>query len=137
MNGVRRGGHHGNHRQQQQHGHQSDLNMEYINNGAHHPGHPASFDVNLEAFDNYILSDFPELNQYEGGPGPNPHSNGLMNNGHPGPMLSQAATNSNNHLGATIKTRTLEYRENLVSITDYSPGWSYTDVSIVSASACT
>ena len=34
----------------------------------------------------------------------------------------------------TIKTRTLEYRENLVTITDYSPGWSYTDVSNLSLS---
>ena len=33
------------------------------------------------------------------------------------------------HIGATIKTRTLEYRENLVTITDYSPGWAYSDVS--------
>ena len=41
-----------------------------------------------------------------------------------------SATNSNAHIGATIKTRTLEYRENLVTITDYSPGWSYPDVSI-------
>ena len=28
------------------------------------------------------------------------------------------------------QTRTLEYRENLFTITDYSPGWAYTDVSI-------
>ena len=36
------------------------------------------------------------------------------------------------HIGATIKTRTLEYRENLVTITDYSPGWAYSDVSTLS-----
>jgi len=97
--------------------------MEYQdpNQQAHHN----SFDVNLDAFD--ILSDFPELAHYEGG------SNGLINSGHPGPMLSQAATNVNSHIGATIKTRTLEYRENLVTITDYSPSWSYTDVSTVFA----
>lgn len=35
------------------------------------------------------------------------------------------------HIGATIKTRTLEYRENLVTITDYSPGWAYSDVSTI------
>jgi len=87
----------------------------------------SSFDVNLDAFD--ILSDFPELSQYESGqPGHHStHNPALINNSHPGPMLSQAATNSNSHIGATIKTRTLEYRENLVTITDYSPGWSYTD----------
>merc|ERR1719507_615174 len=83
-----------------------------------HP-HPHGFDVNLDAFD--MLSEFPELNHYEGG-----HV-GLLNSGHPGPMLSQAATNPSSHIGTTIKTRTLEYRENLVTITDYSPGWSYTD----------
>jgi hypothetical protein len=33
------------------------------------------------------------------------------------------------NMGTTIKTRTLEYRENLVTITDYSPGWAYNDVS--------
>ena len=49
-----------------------------------HP-HPHGFDVNLDAFD--MLSEFPELNHYEGG-----HV-GLLNSGHPGPMLSQAATN--------------------------------------------
>ena len=36
---------------------------------------------------------------------------------------------TSSHIGATIKTRTLEYRENLVTITDYSPGWAYSDVS--------
>lgn len=50
-----------------------------------HP-HPHGFDVNLDAFD--MLSDFPELTHYEGS-----HI-GLLNSGHPGPMLSQAATNS-------------------------------------------
>ena len=38
-------------------------------------------------------------------------------------------TPPSSHIGATIKTRTLEYRENLVTITDYSPGWAYSDVS--------
>ena len=59
--------------------------MEY--QGPHPHPHPHGFDgVNLDAFD--MLSDFPELNHYEGG-----HL-GLLNSGHPGPMLSQAATNS-------------------------------------------
>ena len=99
--------------------------MDYVSIESAHSQSHSSFDVNLDAFD--ILSDFPELSQYEAGPGQS--NNGLINNGHPGPMLSQAATNSNSHIGATIKTRTLEYRENLVTITDYSPGWAYTDVS--------
>ena len=51
------------------------------------------------------------------------------------PCLLQAATNSNSHIGATIKTRTLEYRENLVTITDYSPSWAYSDVSTPEYSA--
>ncbi|XP_023344878.1 calmodulin-binding transcription activator 2 isoform X5 [Eurytemora carolleeae] len=109
---------HHQHQQALRHHQHHQLNsMEYQdpNQQAHHN----SFDVNLDAFD--ILSDFPELAHYEGG------SNGLINSGHPGPMLSQAATNVNSHIGATIKTRTLEYRENLVTITDYSPSWSYTD----------
>ena len=99
--------------------------MDYVSIESSHSQSHSSFDVNLDAFD--ILSDFPELSQYEAGPGQS--NNGLINNGHPGPMLSQAATNSNSHIGTTIKTRTLEYRENLVTITDYSPGWAYTDVS--------
>ena len=99
--------------------------MDYVSVESAHSQSHSSFDVNLDAFD--ILSDFPELSQYEAGPGGS--NNGLINNGHPGPMLSQAATNSNSHIGTTIKTRTLEYRENLVTITDYSPGWAYTDVS--------
>ena len=59
----------------------------------------SSFDVNLDAFD--ILSDFPELSQYESGqPGHHSaHNPALINNSHPGPMLSQAATNSNSHIG--------------------------------------
>ena len=119
---------HHQHQQQQQHqqqhqqgqgqGHRHHLHsMDYVSTQSH-----SAFDVNLDAFD--ILSDFPELSHYEGAT-----NNGLINNGHPGPLLSQAATNSNSHLGTTIKTRTLEYRENLVTITDFSPGWSYTDVS--------
>ena len=99
--------------------------MDYVSVESSHSQSHSAFDVNLDAFD--ILSDFPELSHYEGGA-----NNGLINNGHPGPMLSQAATNSNSHIGTTIKTRTLEYRENLVTITDYSPGWSYTDVSNLS-----
>ena len=112
---------HRNHPQNpQQHNHYAAANgMEY--HDQNHQSHPGSFDVNLDAFD--ILSDFPELAHYEAG------SNGLIHPGHPGPMLSQAATNTNSHIGATIKTRTLEYRENLVTITDYSPAWSYNDVS--------
>ena len=108
--------------QQQQHRHPHNNQMMEYQDPNQQPHHNA-FDVNLDAFD--ILSDFPEFSpHYENG------SNGLINNGHgPGPMLSQAATNANAHIGATIKTRTLEYRENLVTITDYSPGWSYTDVS--------
>ena len=57
--------------------------MEYSPHPPH--SHPHGFDVNLDAFD--MLSEFPELNHYEGG-----HV-GLLNSGHPGPMLSQAATN--------------------------------------------
>lgn len=108
--------HHQPHRHHQNQGN----SMEY-HDPNQQPHHNNSFDVNLDAFD--ILSDFPEFAHYEGSPNP------LINNGHPSPMLSQAATNSNSHIGATIKTRTLEYRENLVTITDYSPGWAYTDVS--------
>lgn len=55
--------------------------MEY----SHPHPHPHGFDVNLDAFD--MLAEFPELNHYEGS-----HI-GLLNSGHPGPMLSQAATN--------------------------------------------
>ena len=113
------------HQQQQGQGHRHQLHsMDYVSTQSH-----SAFDVNLDAFD--ILSDFPELSHYEGS-----SNNGLINNGHPGPMLSQAATNSNSHIGTTIKTRTLEYRENLVTITDYSPGWSYPDVSNLSLSLC-
>ena len=122
--------------------------MDYVSvESSHSQSHSASFDVNLDAFD--ILSDFPELSSaagqapasgYGGGGGGEGHgsqhsNNGLINNGHPGPMLSQAATNSNSHIGTTIKTRTLEYRENLVTITDYSPGWAYTDVSTTKCQA--
>ena len=131
---------------QPQRSHHSLHSMDYVSiESSHSQSHSASFDVNLDAFD--ILSDFPELSagqgqaqpsQYgtEGGHGSTLHSNnGLINNGHPGPMLSQAATNSNSHIGTTIKTRTLEYRENLVTITDYSPGWAYTDVSTTKCNA--
>ena len=55
-------------------------------------------------------------------------------------MLSQStgsgiALNGNNHIGGSIKARTLEYRENLVAISDYSPGWAYTNVSTFGYSA--
>lgn len=117
--------HHQPNHHNQQHNHYNG-GMEY--HEQNHQPHHNSFDVNLDAFD--ILSDFPELAHYEAG------ANGLIHPGHPGPMLSQAATNTNAHIGATIKTRTLEYRENLVTITDYSPGWSYNDVSKVLAKLC-
>lgn len=119
--------HHHSLQQQQQHRHHQLNAMEY--HDPNQQSHHSSFDVNLDAFD--ILTDFPELGHYDGG------SSGLLNHGHPSPMLSQAATNANSHIGATIKTRTLEYRENLVTITDYSPGWSYTDVSTIHANLCT
>ena len=74
---------------------QGSHGMEYQQTA--HSAHSSQFDVNLDAFD--ILSDFPELSHYEGS-----HSNnGLINHGHPGPMLSQAATNSGSHIGTTIK----------------------------------
>ena len=112
------------HTQQHQHHHQQQQQQSHHNN---------SFDVNLDAFD--ILSDFPELSGYESNVGGN--TNGLIHNGSQSPMLSQSAAsvagvgaaNTSNHIGGSIKARTLEYRENLVSISDYSPGWAYTNVS--------
>ena len=85
------------HSQQQRHHLHS---MDYVSIESSQ-SHATSFDVNLDTFD--ILSDFPELSQYESGHGQHhssPHTNNaLINNGHPGPMLSQAATNSNSHIG--------------------------------------
>ena len=67
--------HHGP-QQQRQHLH----SMDYVSVESSHSQSHSSFDVNLDAFD--ILSDFPELSQYEG-------NNGLINTGQPSPMLSQ------------------------------------------------
>ena len=103
-------------------GHQMEYQDHTQQQQQHHPHHN-SFDVNLDAFD--ILSDFPELSHYESG-GSN---NGLMHNGNQSPMLSQSSHNNHTHIGGSIKARTLEYRENLVAISDYSPGWAYTNVS--------
>lgn len=135
-----------NHLQNGHGGHPGGHQMEYQDHNSHHQQHHQShqqhqpshhhnsFDVNLDAFD--ILSDFPELSHYEAGV-----SGGLMhNNGNQSPMLSQStgsgiALNGNNHIGGSIKARTLEYRENLVAISDYSPGWAYTNVSTFGYSA--
>lgn len=98
---------HQSQQQQQQRHHLHSMDYVSIESSQSHAA--ASFDVNLDSFD--ILSDFPELSQYEGGHGgpghvaagsshSSPHTNNaLINNGHPGPMLSQAATNSNSHIG--------------------------------------
>jgi hypothetical protein len=83
--------------------------------------HNPSFDLNLDSFD--ILSEFPDST-------PHSYDGGIAESGQHGagsPMNNNAAS----HVGATIKTRTLEYRENLVTITDYSPSWPYNDVSIL------
>jgi hypothetical protein len=94
--------------------------------------HNPPFDLNLDSFD--ILSDFPDS-------APHGYDGGIGESSGSGQHLGSPMHNNNNnngggggagasHMGATIKTRTLEYRENLVTITDYSPSWPYTDVSI-------
>jgi len=101
--------------------------------------HNPPFDLNLDSFD--ILSDFPDAapHGYDGGIGETPGSghhvgspmhNNNNNNNSSGGGSGGGGGGGASHLGATIKTRTLEYRENLVTITDYSPSWPYTDVSI-------
>ena len=89
--------------------------------------HNPAFDLNLDSFD--ILSDFPDStpHNYDGSiVESGQHGGGGVGGGGGGSQMN----NNGSHVGATIKTRTLEYRENLVTITDYSPNWSYTDVSI-------
>jgi hypothetical protein len=82
--------------------------------------HNPSFDLNLDSFD--ILSEFPDST-------PHSYDGGIAESGQHG--AGSPMNNNGSHVGATIKTRTLEYRENLVTITDYSPNWHYTDVSIL------
>jgi hypothetical protein len=112
--------------------HMAGPDTTFGNSGVDNPlfYHNPPFDLNLDSFD--ILSDFPDTT-------PHPYEASLVESTGQHGGGGQINNNNNNgggnggggHLGATIKTRTLEYRENLVTITDYSPNWPYTDVSIL------
>ena len=93
--------------QQQRHAH-SLHSMDYVSiEASHHAQSHAAFadNVNLDAFD--ILSDFPELSQYDSVSNGHPN-NGLLNHGHgPGPMLSQVGL-LNFYIDTVANTQYLE-----------------------------
>ena len=79
--------------------------------------------MNLDAFD--ILSDFPELSQYDSVSNGHPN-NGLLNHGHgPGPMLSQVGL-LNFDIDTVANTQYLECLSQLVrkTLTDKWFGFS-------------